>query len=152
MGFPRARNATPTTMNARNRIEDVSRELKTHHDGHFMVWNLSEEQYDYNLFDNQVMEFKFPGHPAPPLGLFFKICNSVESWLEADERNVAAIHCLVSCSRTVLSLCSVNSHWHRRGRVERPLWLLASLLGWGTAPGGIPLLQYVVVWAVGSGS
>ena len=28
--------------------------LKERHDGHFMVWNLAEEAYDYSLFDGQV--------------------------------------------------------------------------------------------------
>ena len=34
-----------------------------------MVLNVSEEQYDYGKFEQQVLEFKFPGHPAPPLGM-----------------------------------------------------------------------------------
>lgn len=31
-----------------------------------------EETYDYTYFDNQVLEFNFPGHPAPPLGMWPK--------------------------------------------------------------------------------
>lgn len=30
--------------------------------------SFAEETYDYAYFDNQVLEFNFPGHPAPPLG------------------------------------------------------------------------------------
>ena len=40
------------------------------------------------------------GHPAPPLGMLFKICASLESWLEADADNVAAVHCLTGRGRT----------------------------------------------------
>lgn len=48
----------------------------------------------------KVLEFRFPGHPAPPLGLLFKMCTSIESWLLADPKNVAAVHCLTGRGRT----------------------------------------------------
>lgn len=48
----------------------------------------------------QVLEFRFPGHPAPPLGMLFKMCTSIESWLLADPKNVAAVHCLTGRGRT----------------------------------------------------
>merc|ERR1711871_587538 len=66
-----------------------------------MIWNLSEEGYDYEKFESQVQEFKFPGHPAPPLGLLFRIINSMESWLSADPLNVAVVHCRTGRGRTV---------------------------------------------------
>lgn len=72
-----------------------------------MVWNLSEESYDNSRFADQVLEYKFPGHPAPPLGLLFKICTSVESWLDADEKNVTVIHCVTGKGRTATVLACV---------------------------------------------
>jgi protein-tyrosine phosphatase len=30
----------------------------------------------------------------------FKICSSIESWLDADDKNIAAIHCLTGKGRT----------------------------------------------------
>lgn len=48
----------------------------------------------------QVLEFRFPGHPAPPLGLLFKMCTSLDAWLDADPSNVAAVHCLTGKGRT----------------------------------------------------
>ena len=83
-----------------NDINIVSKFLKQKHGSHFMIWNVSEESYDYSLFGDQVLEYSFPGHPAPPLGLLFKICMSVESWLDADEKNVAVLHCLTGKGRT----------------------------------------------------
>ena len=74
-----------------------------------MIWNLSEEDYDYSYFNNNVLEFKFPGHPAPPLGLMIKICTSIENWLEADSENVAIIHCLTGKGRTATMLACVLS-------------------------------------------
>lgn len=90
-----------------NDIRIVSRYLNRKHAGHFMVWNISEEGYDYSLFENQVLEYKFPGHPAPPLGLLFKICTSIESWLDADDRNVAVVHCLTGKGRTAALISCV---------------------------------------------
>ncbi|CAN0483092.1 unnamed protein product, partial [Discosporangium mesarthrocarpum] len=48
----------------------------------------------------KVLEYHFPGHPAPPLGMLFKICASLESWVEADELNIVAVHCLTGRGRT----------------------------------------------------
>lgn len=83
-----------------NDINVVSAYLNKKHTGHYMVWNVSEEVYDYSLFNDQVLEYKFPGHPAPPLGLLFKICTAVENWLDADAKNIAVIHCLTGKGRT----------------------------------------------------
>jgi hypothetical protein len=38
----------------RNAIEDVVLFLKKHHDNNYMIWNLSEHEYDVEKFDNQV--------------------------------------------------------------------------------------------------
>lgn len=92
---------------AGNDINIVAAYLKRRHEGKFMIWNISEEGYDYSKFADQVLEYKFPGHPSPPLGLLFKICTSVESWLDADEKNVAIIHCLTGKGRTAALVACV---------------------------------------------
>jgi hypothetical protein len=66
MGFP----ATPDTRTrSRNDAVSVSRLLRERHEGHFMVWNLAEEAYDYALFDNQV------GWPVRAC-----VCGGICSW------------------------------------------------------------------------
>ena len=60
-----------------------------------------------NKYSSNCTEYKFPGHPAPPLGLMFKLCTSVESWTEADPRNVAVIHCLTGKGRTAVIVACV---------------------------------------------
>nr|CCA26320.1 phosphatidylinositol3 putative [Albugo laibachii Nc14] len=100
MGFPSMNLGTNRTYLHDNPIDLVSTYFNRTHSQHYMIWNLSEESYDYAYFDNQVLEFKFPGHPAPPLGLVFKLCASIENWLTADINNVAAIHCLTGKGRT----------------------------------------------------
>ncbi|CAI5727818.1 unnamed protein product [Peronospora effusa] len=100
MGFPNMNLGTNRTLLRDNPIDLVAMYLNGKHSGHYMIWNLSEETYDCTYFDNQVLEFNFPGHPAPPLGLVFKICSSIENWLQADDKNLAAIHCLTGKGRT----------------------------------------------------
>lgn len=90
-----------------NDINMVSAFLHKRHPGKFMIWNISEEVYDYSRFEDQVLEYKFPGHPAPPLGLLFKICSSIESWLDADDDNVAVVHCLTGKGRTAAMVACV---------------------------------------------
>ena len=66
-------------------LDTVAAVLAARHGGHFMIWNISEETYDYSKFENQVLEFKFPGHPAPPLGLLIKVTKTRVTWLSDEE-------------------------------------------------------------------
>lgn len=91
MGFPHGGRRDPRSRKGGNHVDAVSALLAERHPGHYMVWNVSEETYDYSKFDDQVLEYKFPGHPAPPLGMLFKIVTSIESWLDADTQNVACV-------------------------------------------------------------
>lgn len=43
----------------RNKIKDVHRLLYTRHGDGFMIWNLSETKYNYDLFDNQVNIYNY---------------------------------------------------------------------------------------------
>lgn len=104
-----------------NHLNIVSTYLNTNHKDHYMIWNISEESYDCFKFDNQVLEHKFPGHPAPPLGLLFQICTEIENWLDADNKNVAIIHCLTGKGRTS-SLISCLLTW--LGEFEEPILAL----------------------------
>jgi hypothetical protein len=107
MGFPKdLENPTSAEVEG-NDINVVAAYLKKKHEGRFMIWNISEESYDYSKFADQVLEYKFPGHPAPPLGLLFKICTSVESWLDADEKNIAVVHCLTGKGRTATLMACI---------------------------------------------
>eukprot|EP01034_Spumella_vulgaris_P025119 gene25119-31536_t len=106
MAFPFDRSK-PGNKDNGNDINVIATYLQKKHQDHFMIWNISEESYDYSRFADQVLEYKFPGHPAPPLGLLFKICTSVESWLDADESNIAVIHCLTGKGRTAALMACI---------------------------------------------
>ena len=117
MGFPRSAGQVNERPRA-NPIEEVANLLNKRHKDRYMIWNLSEEEYDYEAFNNQVQEYRFPGHPAPPLGLLFQICTSLESWLSQDPANVAVVHCLTGKGRTASVIACVLS-WI--GEFESPV-------------------------------
>lgn len=50
MGFP----ANAVEGMYRNNLEDVALMLKKKHNNKFMIWNLSEREYDYQKVDNMV--------------------------------------------------------------------------------------------------
>lgn len=82
------------------KLAAVGHLLTRRHEGRFMVWNLSEIDYDIDMLEDQVLTFSFPGSPSPPLGLLLKLLISMESWMKADNRNVAVVHCLTGKGRT----------------------------------------------------
>ena len=103
----------------------VAKYLNKYHAQRYMIWNLSEKSYPTELFNDQVMEFKFPGYPSPPLQQLFELLCSIDNWLStttttipaADDHsdpdtnpstlrpsqseNVAVIHCQTGKGRTV---------------------------------------------------
>lgn len=101
----------------RNHIDDVARFLKTQHPDKFMIWNLSEKEYDYSKFNNQLQDFGFPDHHSPPMDMLFKIILSMDNWLRASQDNVAVVHCLAEHGMQVLtnygflSLADVEKHY-----------------------------------------
>ncbi len=82
-----------------------------------MIWNLAEKSYDYALFDEQVIEVRFPGYPAPPLDQIFMICQSIHGFLLADPKNVAVVHCQSGTGRSV---CTAAAYVAWSGAVKTP--------------------------------
>jgi tensin len=100
MSHPAMQSTVDGTITPNRKLAAVAHLLHKRHEGRFMIWNLSEVEYDTQLLDNQVLAYSFPGSPSPPLGLLLKLLMSMESWLKADERNVAVVHCLTGKGRT----------------------------------------------------
>ncbi len=87
----------------RNPEDEVARFFQQRHKGHFMIYNLAcEKSYDYAKFDDQVIAIGWPDHHAPPLHILFQLCQSLHSWLGADPKNVAAVHCKAGKVRVVV--------------------------------------------------
>lgn len=100
LSHPYMQSTTDGDITAERKLAAVGQLLAKRHGGRYMVWNLSEVEYDASVLDDQVLVYKFPGSPSPPLGLLLKLLLSIESWLKADERNVAVLHCLTGRGRT----------------------------------------------------
>jgi C2 domain of PTEN tumour-suppressor protein/Polymorphic toxin system, DSP-PTPase phosphatase len=108
MGFP----SDELTSNGRL-IDHVSDYLQREHKSQFMVVNLSEKQYDYSKFDDNVLEFCYPGYPSPPLNTLLNMCKTMDAWLAADSSNVLVIHCQTGKGRTA-SCAAAYLTWSRK--------------------------------------
>ena len=100
MGHPHLQSSVDGDLTPHRKLAAVGHMLRKRHGGHYMVWNLSEVDYDAYMLDDMVLSYKFPGSPSPPLGLLLKLLLAMESWLKADDRNVAVVHCLTGRGRT----------------------------------------------------
>eukprot|EP00483_Globobulimina_turgida_P005854 UN05864 len=79
----------------------TSRYLNKYHTDRYMIWNLSEKSYSTEIFNDAVIEFKFPGYPAPPLQQLFTLLTAMDNWLHAHKDNIAVLHCQTGKGRTV---------------------------------------------------
>lgn len=100
MSHPAMASNVMPSITAERKLAAVEHLLQRRHDGRFLIWNLSEVDYDISVLDDQVLTFTFPGSPSPPLGLLLKLLVSMENWMKADDRNVAVVHCLTGKGRT----------------------------------------------------
>lgn len=85
-------------------IEPLHKYISTEYKGYYKIWNLSEYDYENDIFSGKCVEFLFQGYPNPHLSTFFSIFESIRVWLEIDPRNVALIHCQSTKARSVLTL------------------------------------------------
>mmetsp|Transcript_8857 Transcript_8857/g.13216 ORF Transcript_8857/g.13216 Transcript_8857/m.13216 type:complete len:795 (+) Transcript_8857:27-2411(+) len=120
MSHPAMQSPTNGDITPDRKLAAVAHLLQKRHGGKFMIWNLSELEYNYSILQDQVMAFQFPGSPSPPLGLMLKILLSVESWLKADERNVAVMHCLTGRGRTSTVMAAFLTWMGEAGFQEDP--------------------------------
>jgi hypothetical protein len=68
--------SSPATQQQHTTIDPGARVNPTHHIN------------SNNIPQSQVLEYRFPGHPAPPLGLMVKIALAVENWLQVNIKNL----------------------------------------------------------------
>ena len=56
--------------------------MKLKHGEHnYLIINASNRKYDYKEFDDQVMEFFWTDHQAPPITTMFELCEQVNNVL-----------------------------------------------------------------------
>jgi protein-tyrosine phosphatase len=100
MSHPAMASSVHPAITGERKLAAIGHLLQRRHDGRFLIFNLSEVEYDVEILNDQVMMFSFPGSPSPPLGLLLKLLLSMENWMKADDRNVAVVHCLTGKGRT----------------------------------------------------
>ena len=84
----------------RNRIQDVAAFLKMKHKNNFMVFNLSNREYDYTLFDKRVLTIKWPNHYPCPFTRFLEAIVKASQFLLEDKGHVIVVHCIAGKGRT----------------------------------------------------
>lgn len=113
MSFP----ATGLETTYRNDLKDVAKLLKKKHQENYLVFNLSERSYDISKLNNQVLDFGWPDHLAPPLERLLSICKSIDSWLNSDPQHVVVVHCKGGKGRTGVVIAS---YMHYSKQAESP--------------------------------
>ena len=89
----------------RNNMEDVKKFFNTRHFEHYKVYNLCDDRtYPENTFFKQG-HFPFKDHEAPPVNLMRPFCEDAKKFLDENEKNVIAVHCLAGKGRTGTFIC-----------------------------------------------
>ena len=104
MGYP----AESVEAMYRNDYKTVKEFLDKKHGNHYWVYNLCSEKdrnYDKAKFDGRVTCFPFDDHHPPDFSLIQPFCDEVKKYLDADERNVAVVHCKAGKGRTGVMVC-----------------------------------------------
>ena len=77
----------------RNDEVDVANMLNKYHPARYMIFNLSEKSYNYELFHNAVIDCGWPDHHPPTLYQLFEIVNTMAIFLRGNPNNVVVVHC-----------------------------------------------------------
>ena len=127
MGFP----SSGTEAVFRNPANQVRAFIEKYHAGHCKVYNLCiEKKYDASILGlpNHLVEQHgcFDHNPAP-LICVLPFCESARRWLEADPKNVVAVHCKAGKGRTGMMLSALMVYMKEHPDSTRALELFGKM-------------------------
>jgi phosphatidylinositol-3,4,5-trisphosphate 3-phosphatase/dual-specificity protein phosphatase PTEN len=97
MGYP----ASGSEKIYRNDRDVVKQFLEQYHKNNYQIYNLCIERgYEESFFDMRVQRFPFEDHMPPPFSILLPCCQSLDTFLAKDPKNIAAIHCKAGKGRT----------------------------------------------------
>lgn len=103
MGYP----ARSIERLYRNSMYHTVKFLERHHAGHYKVFNLRGNYfYKVEKFHGRVGLYHMKDHQPPRLDLMDPFCKEVNEYLEADPKNVVAVHCKAGKGRTGVMICA----------------------------------------------
>uniref|UniRef100_A0A672R2A8 Tensin 1b n=1 Tax=Sinocyclocheilus grahami TaxID=75366 RepID=A0A672R2A8_SINGR len=73
-------------------LREVTSMLRSKHQQHYLLLNLSEQRHDITKQNPRVLDFGWPDHHAPSLDKICSICKAMDTWLNADPHNVVVLH------------------------------------------------------------
>uniref|UniRef100_A0A671LC52 Tensin 1b n=1 Tax=Sinocyclocheilus anshuiensis TaxID=1608454 RepID=A0A671LC52_9TELE len=73
-------------------LREVTNMLRSKHQQHYLLLNLSERRHDITKQNPRVLDFGWPDHHAPALDKICSICKAMDTWLNADPHNVVVLH------------------------------------------------------------
>nr|XP_017212095.1 tensin-1-like isoform X4 [Danio rerio] len=73
-------------------LREVTSMLRSKHQQHYLMLNLSERRHDITKQNPRVLDFGWPDHHAPALDKICSICKAMDTWLNADPHNVVVLH------------------------------------------------------------
>ncbi|GAV65720.1 DSPc domain-containing protein/PTEN_C2 domain-containing protein [Cephalotus follicularis] len=131
----------------RNPLWQVKNVLDMRHHGHYKVYNLCiEKRYDPSQFYGRAETYPFDDNHVPPLEMIKLFCESVDSWLSSDPKNIAVVHCMAGKGRTGLMVCAYLVY--NGMSVEEALQLYAHKRTFNNEGVSIPSQRrYVGYWA-----
>ncbi|XP_034034194.1 tensin [Thalassophryne amazonica] len=88
VSFPASTEERSYTSN----LQEVATMLRSKHSEHYLLLNLSERRNDVAKLNHKVLEFGWPDHHAPALDKICSMCKAIDTWLNADPRNVVVLH------------------------------------------------------------
>lgn len=98
----------------RNPMSAVVNFFEAKHKDHFKIINLTEYDYNPEFFNNNVENYPFPDHHPPTFADLLEIVESCKEFLEADEANIVALHCIAGMGRTGTVICCLLMYLNQR--------------------------------------